>query len=164
MLGVNIGRVRGFRITEKDEAVALELEAEYPIPTDSRVSLDSLGLLGGLAANILPGPSKTNARDGDTLPGSDQVGLTEKADDVAAHPKKSLDRVQSLLSEQMVGDVHASANELGKLLRQLNETTVALDVALGKAVPSSAKASLVVMRMELLFAAPPGKQMHQREC
>ena len=123
MLGVNIGRVRGFSISEKDVAVALEIEGEYPIPSDSRVSLDSLGLLGGLAANIIPGPSKTFARNGDTLPGSAQVGLMEKADDVAADAKKSLDRVQALLSEQMVGDVHASANELGKLLRQLNETT-----------------------------------------
>jgi len=123
MLGVNIGRIRGFTISEKNVTVRLEIEGDYPIPSDSRVSLDSLGLLGGLAANILPGPSKVAAKDGDTLQGSAQEGLMEKADDIAAEAKKSLDRVQALLSEQMVGDVHTSASELGKLLDQLNATT-----------------------------------------
>jgi phospholipid/cholesterol/gamma-HCH transport system substrate-binding protein len=43
MLGVNIGRVRGFDIGANGVAVQLELQREYPVPADSRVELVSSG-------------------------------------------------------------------------------------------------------------------------
>lgn len=124
MLGVRIGRVRGFSIAEKDVAVRLEIEGEYPVPSDSTVSLDSAGLLGGLAANVVPGPAKTFARNGDTLAyRQSQEDFYSKMSQVADQTKKSLSRVETLLSDEMVGDVHAGTKEAGTLLEELAATT-----------------------------------------
>ena len=57
MRGVNIGRIIGFGIGQKDVDVRLEIEGEYKIPKDSRVEVKASGLLGGMVAEVIPGAS-----------------------------------------------------------------------------------------------------------
>ena len=54
MRGVNIGRIIGFGIGQKDVDVRLEIEGEYKIPKDSRVEVKASGLLGGMVAEVDP--------------------------------------------------------------------------------------------------------------
>ena len=116
--GVNVGRVKGFKIGANAVVVALELEKQYRVPADSRMTLTSSGLLGGMTATITPGTRTEDLVDGDTIPGAqaagafDQVGtLGQKADSVLA-------RTQALLSSQMVTDLNASGSQLRALLTQ----------------------------------------------
>lgn len=121
MKGVNIGRVMGFQISHDQVAIKLEIEGEYPIPADSHVELRSV-LLGGVAAVVIPGTSRSVLHYGDTLPGRKQSGLTDTADKLASQAEASLDRVQQLLDPETVDNVRASSAELKALLGDLSET------------------------------------------
>lgn len=123
MRGVNIGRVQSFKITPEGVAVRLEIEGEYKIPSDSRVEIKSGSLLGGMVADVLPGPSTTFLSGGETLPGNKVAGPFEAAAGVADTAEKALVRVQELLSPKTVANVEASSAELNGLLKQLSVVT-----------------------------------------
>jgi phospholipid/cholesterol/gamma-HCH transport system substrate-binding protein len=120
MLGVNIGRVKSFKISRERVAIDLEIEGEFQIPTDSRVQLSSTGPLGGMTADVVPGVATTYVKYGDQLPGATEKGLTElttQAEDVMA-------RVQKLLADQTIANVSGSTTELHALLKEMNKAVV----------------------------------------
>jgi phospholipid/cholesterol/gamma-HCH transport system substrate-binding protein len=119
MLGVNIGRVRGFEISPGGVAVRLELSREHPIPVDSRVELVSSGLLGGTVADIIPGGSQEILRAGGTIAGVSGSGLMDTAGELSTRADDVLVRVQTMLSDQTVGAVNTSALELQRMLADM---------------------------------------------
>jgi phospholipid/cholesterol/gamma-HCH transport system substrate-binding protein len=121
MLGVNVGRVRGFDISANGVAVRLELQKEYPIPADSRVVLSTGGLLGGTVAEIVPGSSAQTLRAGGILAGSSgEPGIMDTAGDIGARADDVLLRMQAMLSEQTVEAVGGSALELQRMLTDMS--------------------------------------------
>jgi phospholipid/cholesterol/gamma-HCH transport system substrate-binding protein len=121
MLGVNIGRVRGFDISARGVAVQLELQREYPVPADSRVELSSSGLLGGTVAEVIPGTSSEILRRGGILAGSSGApGFMDTAGDLGLRADDVLLRMQTVLSEQTVGAVGGSAMELQRMLTEMS--------------------------------------------
>lgn len=122
MRGVNIGRVLGFKIAPDGVTVRLEIEGEYTIPSDSVVELKANGLLGGMVADVIPGRSPTNAPGGATLEGRSGIGLFDKVDSLAGEAQNVAGRLKTLLSADMVGDVHGSAAEAHRLLERLSGT------------------------------------------
>ena len=119
MHGVNIGRILGFRILEKDVEMRLEIEGEFPIPKDSRVEIKASGLLGGMVADVIPGSSAQPATWGDSVPGGTGVGLFDKMDKLAGEADKVAKRVQGLLSDEMVKDLQGSAANARQSLESL---------------------------------------------
>jgi phospholipid/cholesterol/gamma-HCH transport system substrate-binding protein len=122
MRGVNIGRVMGFKISTDEVEVRLEIEGEYPVPTDSVVELKASGLLGGLVADVIPGSSSAMAKWGDVLEGRSGVGLFDKMDSLAGEADDVAARLKELLSDEMVDDLHGTAGEARQLLEQLSGT------------------------------------------
>ena len=122
--GVNIGRIRSFEIQDNGVRVRMELEGEYPVPSDSRVLLSSNGLLGGVVATIQPGRSDVRLADGGILEpatavaGSGDIIATASA--VGTRADTVLGRAQALLSQQTIGAVQTSATELQGLLVELS--------------------------------------------
>ena len=121
MRGVNIGRVTSFRVAPEGVAVDLEIDNQYPIPADSKVELRASSLLGGMVANVIPGTSAANARGGLVLPGSVGKGIFDQIDALQVSAGQALVRVQSLLDEKTIQNVHEGGDDLRKLMRQLNE-------------------------------------------
>lgn len=119
MRGVNIGRIIGFGIGQKDVDVRLEIEREYPIPKDSRVELKASGLLGGMVAEVVPGASAEKAAWGDRIPGASGIGLFDKMDTLAGEADKVAVRVQNLLSDEMMKNLQGSASDARKSLEGL---------------------------------------------
>lgn len=119
MRGVNIGRVREFLMVPGGVQVVLELDGEYEIPADSRILLQSAGLLGGTIAEVLPGSSGEVLKRGDELPGSTGTDAIGVAEQLGTRADTVLTRVQALLSERTVGAVEASATELQTLLAEM---------------------------------------------
>ncbi len=119
MRGVNIGRVREFRMVPGGVQVVLELDGEYEVPADSRILLQSAGLLGGTVAEVLPGSSGEVLRRGDELPGSTGTDAIGFAEQLGTRADTVLTRVQALLSERTVGAIEASATELQSLLAEM---------------------------------------------
>ena len=125
MRGVGIGRVQKFVIHGSGVTVYLEIEGEYStIPTDSHVELVSAGLLGGMVARVIPGTGTEMARNGSELEGRIPLSIQDKADDIAGEAKKTLTRVQNLLSDPMINDTHASVKELDGLLKRLSSIAI----------------------------------------
>jgi phospholipid/cholesterol/gamma-HCH transport system substrate-binding protein len=120
MLGVNIGRVRGFEIALGGVAILLELNGSYPVPADSRVELMSSGLMGGTVADVIPGNSEQVARSGTILAGATAAGFMDTAEDLGTRADDVLLRVQTMLSDQTVGAVNTSALELQTMLTEMS--------------------------------------------
>ncbi len=123
MRGVNIGRVKSFRISPEGVAIRLELEGEFKIPSDSHVELKSAGLLGGTAADVIPGSATTFLGRGDVIPGTRPPGAFDAAGDIADKAQKTLGSLQEMLSKKTIEDVQGSSAELLTLLKQLSAVT-----------------------------------------
>jgi phospholipid/cholesterol/gamma-HCH transport system substrate-binding protein len=114
--GVNIGRIRDFTITRNGVRVSMELEAEYPVPADSRISIVSGGLLQSMVAEVVPGVSTERARDGAVLPSAEAPTLTKTAEQLGGRADTVLLRAQNLLSPENIDNVGASTAQLQELL------------------------------------------------
>ena len=125
MRGVNIGRVASFHITPAGVEVNLEIERQYLIPSDSRMELRSSGLLGGMVTNVVPGVADQEVGWGDTLPGAIGAGIFDQIDALQVQADQALVRVQRLLDEKTIQNVHEGGDDLQQLLRRLNEMTAA---------------------------------------
>jgi phospholipid/cholesterol/gamma-HCH transport system substrate-binding protein len=129
MRGVNIGRVMSFVISAPSDpagakvTLRLEIEGQYKVPKDSRVELRSAGPLGGMIANIVPGKSIEMVGYGDSLAGSAEEPLGSAVQRLTARADKVFDRVDALMSEAFVGDIHGSGAEMRAMLKSLHETT-----------------------------------------
>ena len=125
--GVTIGRVDDLRLVPGGVQLRLELQGEYPVPADSRVRLAAQGLLGEKVAQILPGSSSQRVARGGTLLSTDAEGglgntaqeLGDQAQVLGTKADTVLTRAQLLLSQQTIGAVGASAQELQTTLAQL---------------------------------------------
>jgi phospholipid/cholesterol/gamma-HCH transport system substrate-binding protein len=120
MQGVNIGRILGFDISHEKVRLRLEIEGEYPIPSDSRVEIKASGLLGGMVADVIPGTSPRNAGWGQALPGATGVGLFDKVDSLAGQADKVAVRLQGLLSDQTIRDLQGGAKDARQALERLS--------------------------------------------
>ena len=119
MRGVNIGRVQRFDIDKEKVAIRLEVEGEYKIPRDSRVEIKGQGLLGSMAADVLPGQSDEVMRGGETMPGGFGAGMFDKVNELSTSADKALGRVQALLSDSTVKNIESGTTELDQLLKEM---------------------------------------------
>jgi len=122
MRGVNIGRVQRFRMAPEGVAIRLEIEGEYEIPKDSHVELKSSGLLGGIVADVVPGTSTAYFTNGDNIPGKSEEAMMDQTARLAGQVETVLGRMNSLLDQGTVDNVHNSTADLRRLLGQLNAT------------------------------------------
>jgi phospholipid/cholesterol/gamma-HCH transport system substrate-binding protein len=121
--GVNVGRIRDFQIEEEGVRMFLELQRQYPIPADSRISVVSGGLLQSMVAEVIPGQSDQPLRDGAELVSVDTETMTATAERLGGSADTLLMRANLLLSQQTIGAVGASAQQMQELLTQLTAFT-----------------------------------------
>ncbi|HLL48309.1 MAG TPA: MlaD family protein [Longimicrobiaceae bacterium] len=119
MRGVNVGRVRGFHITQGGVTVEMEMEREYEVPADSRISMESGGLLGGMIVEVVPGRSGERVRDGAELPGTAAAGMFDMAATVGTRADTVLGRAAAMLDPRTIQAVGGSAQELQVMLTSL---------------------------------------------
>jgi len=119
MRGVNVGRVRGFHITQGGVTVDMEMEREYEVPADSRISMESGGLLGGMIVEVIPGRSGERVRDGAELPGTAAAGMFDVATSVGTRADTVLGRAAAMLDPRTIQAVGGSAQELQVMLTSL---------------------------------------------
>ncbi|HWK90073.1 MAG TPA: MlaD family protein [Longimicrobium sp.] len=126
--GVNIGRVKDFTISQGVVRISMELEHEYPVPADSRVSIVSSGIMQPMVAEVIPGLSRQPLRDGQVLQSIDAPTFAQQAERLGSQAEQLgtradtvLFRAQQVLSEQTVAAVGTSAREMAALLGQLTQ-------------------------------------------
>jgi phospholipid/cholesterol/gamma-HCH transport system substrate-binding protein len=121
MRGVNIGRVIDFDMVPHGVGVKMEIYDEYDIPADSRAQVKSNGLLGGMVVDVVPGTSTERIAVGAEIPGvSEGTDIMAQASAIGTRADTVLMRVNRLLSDETIGSVGASAEELQALMDELN--------------------------------------------
>lgn len=122
--GVDAGEVRDMKVFFDPEAKKTRVEVSFwvrnetKIPRDSRVMINTLGLLGEKYLEILPGSDYSNLfKDGDILAGEDPVSM-EEIGHLGRRIAVKLEEVMESLN-QVVGDE--------KLQLSLKETVENLD-------------------------------------
>jgi phospholipid/cholesterol/gamma-HCH transport system substrate-binding protein len=122
MRGVNIGRVRGFDMTEGGMVdVALEVEGEWSIPEDSYTRLGGAGLFGGRTMEVVRGEADAYLDGGDRIPGEgDSADPFAVVEEVGEQATTVMTRIEDLLDEETVGSVRGGARELEELLREVS--------------------------------------------
>jgi phospholipid/cholesterol/gamma-HCH transport system substrate-binding protein len=127
LTGVNIGRVAELKLVPGGVKMYLEVEKKYPFPEDSRVRLTAKGLLGEIVADVLPGRSTRPAQHGTELRSVDQDGglsgvateLAGTARSVGGKADTLLTNANLLLSQEAIGNVHASTREMQVMMASL---------------------------------------------
>jgi phospholipid/cholesterol/gamma-HCH transport system substrate-binding protein len=122
MRGVPIGRVMSLEIAPQGVTMRLEIEGNYKIPRDSHLEIKSGGLMQGMVADVVPGSATDYLRNGDVIQGSSGMGLGDLTANLNAQAQEILQRAQSLLSEDNIGNISQSTGQLRTLLTQLNAT------------------------------------------
>jgi phospholipid/cholesterol/gamma-HCH transport system substrate-binding protein len=122
MRGVPIGRVLTLRMEDPGVALRLEIEGEYSIPRDSHVELKTGGIVTGTVVDVVPGLSKDVLKDGDVIAGVAAKGLSDITAELGGQAEDALQRVQDLLNDTTVKNVHSSTADLAVALRELNHT------------------------------------------
>lgn len=120
MRGVNIGRVVQFGMVPNGVAVRMEIYNRYQIPEDSEALIRSAGLLGGMVVNVIPGTSEERIADGGLLPGTVEQDLMSSAGGLGIEAEAVLGRAQRLLSDETIGAVGASMQDLRVLLADMS--------------------------------------------
>jgi phospholipid/cholesterol/gamma-HCH transport system substrate-binding protein len=126
MRGVNVGRVRTFRLVDSRVAIDLEILGEYKIPSDSNLVLRPSNVLGEIEAEITPGKSTTAVGKGGIIQGRMSGGAIDKVGQVAREAEDTMGRLRALLSPKTVGNVEASGDQLVLLLQELTGATTDL--------------------------------------
>jgi len=75
--GVEMGNVKRVQLREKDVLLAMKLSNRAKIPADSRVVLQTVGIMGERIITILLGTSDTFLAPGTTMEGIYEPGITE---------------------------------------------------------------------------------------
>jgi len=125
MRGVNIGRVTSFQMVPDGVAVTMEIYNRYSVPEDSRVTVRSAGLLGGMVVDLVPGQSANRVRRDQVLAGGVEEDMMTAATGLGVQAEEVLGRANLLLSEGTIGSIGASASELQSLLVELNALAAA---------------------------------------
>ena len=121
MRGVNVGRVIDFDIAPGGVDVRMEIYDEYDIPADSRAQMRSSGIMGGMTVDIIPGRSTERIADGAEIPAvSGSSDIMAQAAGITTRADTALMRVNLLLSNENIGSVSTSAEQLQALLDELN--------------------------------------------
>ncbi|MFW6079758.1 MAG: hypothetical protein ACODAE_09060, partial [Gemmatimonadota bacterium] len=100
-------------------SIVLEIEGEYDIPADSRVVLESGGLLGGTVAQVTPGDGPP-AEAGDVLDGTRTDGPLDMMTRLGDRAEGVMGRVDTLLERPTLDALRASAIELRSVLGSMS--------------------------------------------
>jgi phospholipid/cholesterol/gamma-HCH transport system substrate-binding protein len=130
--GVDVGTVKDTRIfydpsqNKTKVEVLLWIDGTVKIPADSKVWINTLGLLGEKYIEIIPGvDTKSFLSNGDTIIGEDPVSiheLTRKASDIALKIEESLEDLNQIIEDK---EIKKSLKEivinLRDITRKINE-------------------------------------------
>jgi phospholipid/cholesterol/gamma-HCH transport system substrate-binding protein len=130
--GVDVGSVTDVRLAPPGVAVRLRLQSGLLLPNDTRASVKG-DVFGAHYIELLPGSGHARLQDRDTIYGTATPQLATLAAELGGRVQAVLGRADTLLSDQAVSDVHAtaavlpaSANELLLAFQELRFAAAAL--------------------------------------
>jgi phospholipid/cholesterol/gamma-HCH transport system substrate-binding protein len=120
MSGVEVGVVRSVELEAAGRIVVqLWLHRDLRIPQDSRALLQAVGVFGDVIVTLHPGASGTMASSGDTLDVGRAPSLMDLAGDLGEQAEALLIKIDRLLADSTIDQVHGSVAALPGTVRGL---------------------------------------------
>jgi phospholipid/cholesterol/gamma-HCH transport system substrate-binding protein len=117
MLGVKIGKVEKLNLKSNQVIVNLRIDEEYLLPKDSKIVIESIGMLGEKAIKIEPGNSPLFLSPGDTAQGQVAFGLDNLGDMVL----ELKSRTDKLFSDENLNNLSSILSDLTKTIKQIEQ-------------------------------------------
>lgn len=117
MLGVKIGKVEKLNLKNEQVIVNLRIDEEYQLPKDSKIVIESIGMLGEKAIKIRPGNSSLYLSPSDTAQGQIAFGLDNLGDMVS----ELKSRTDKLFSDENLNNLSAILSHLTKTINQIEQ-------------------------------------------
>ena len=120
MVGVEVGAVSLVEIEGPERVlVRLRLHRGLELPRDSRAVLQSVGVFGDVIVQLRPGSSTELAVDGDTIGLGTMTSLFDLAGDLGDQAEQALRRINVLLADTTIDQVHGAVAGLPGTVRSL---------------------------------------------
>ena len=122
MSGVEVGVVRSVQLEAANRIVVdLWLHRDLRIPLDTRALLQAVGVFGDVIVTLEPGASGTLASSGDTLEFGRAPSLMDLAGDLGERADALLVKVDRLLADSTIDQVHGSVAALPGTVRGIEQ-------------------------------------------
>ncbi len=117
--GVEVGAVDEVRLEADRVVLPLTFFTTVDLPADTRGVIRAAGFLGTQMIELEPGSASALLTEGDTIALGRTSDLLSMASDLGDETGVLLDRVQAVLSEQMVSDLQESSQAFSSAMREL---------------------------------------------
>jgi len=117
MLGVKIGKVEKINLKNNQVIVNLRIDKEYLLPKDSKIVIESIGMLGEKAIKIEPGNSTSYLSPSDTAQGQVAFGLNN-LENMVLDLKSKTDK---LFSDENLNKLSAILSDLTKTIKRIEQ-------------------------------------------
>ncbi len=122
--GVEAGVVRSVELEELERvAVRIWIRRALTLPSDTRAVIKSVGLFGGQFVTLEPGNAETVLTDGDTIEAAPAGSLTDVIGNLGANAETLIARLNRLISDPAINDVHGMLSELRTAIGQVEQIT-----------------------------------------
>jgi len=119
--GVEVGTVDEVRLESTRVVLLMSFFEEIDLPADTRGMIKSAGFLGNQLVEMLPGAATGSLADGDTIDLGRSSDIMSMASSLGDETGVLLERVQAVLSEQMVENLNASSEAFTAAMRELED-------------------------------------------
>ncbi|MFV1986652.1 MAG: MlaD family protein [Gemmatimonadota bacterium] len=119
--GVEVGTVDEVRLEATRVVLAMSFFEEVDLPSDTRGMIKPAGFLGNQLVEMLPGAAPGSLASGDTILLGRNSDLMSLASNLGDETGVLLERVEAVLSEQMVENLNASSEAFTGAMRELED-------------------------------------------
>ena len=151
--GVDVGNVEriDFRAVG-DVAVRLKLSNPDVLPReDATASITSIGLIGDVVLDYLPGTSATPLADDGEIPGSLTGGLTDLGSGLMERVEALMDSMAIMFTTQLSQDIHETLKASQEMFRVLADTAAG---PMGELTRTLAAMRRLTTRIDSAIASP----------
>ena len=111
---------RGAKVVVNDIGVSLTGDEVDDAPAETLVAeIRSAGFLGAQVVALIPGEAETMVADGDTLRGGTEPSLMAMAGELGGEASAVLERLEAMLSDEMIDNLEQSSGALAGMLTEL---------------------------------------------
>ncbi|WP_419948525.1 MlaD family protein [Candidatus Palauibacter sp.] len=117
--GVEIGTVDEVGLEVERAVIGMTVSTRIPLPADTRGTVMPSGFLGQQLVELLPGTGAAMLAEGDTISLDRATDLVSLASSLGDETGTLVERIESVLSEELAANVTAGSEALTRAMREL---------------------------------------------
>ena len=117
--GVEVGSVTDVRLEPTRVVLAMSFFADVDLPADTRGTIKAAGFLGSQMVELQPGAATASLAEGDTIALGRNSDLMSLASDLGDETGVLLERVESVLSDELIGNLNESSRAFTAAMQEL---------------------------------------------